>query len=570
VLDLAIVLKTSDLAFGVEGLSMDTWRTRRDRDFFRPVLIGCGLFLATGLGSARTAVAGDGSPGSGRKDAVVRPVLIDKYIEEAWKKAGVKPANIASEPEFLRRAYLDLLGRIPTVREARAYLATRESDKRGKLITYLLDHADYPKNFATIWSILLIGRGNQGQMVDRAALSGWLRKQFADDRPWNEVVRELVSSTGSNKENGAVNYVLAHLEFDAVPLTSRTTRLFLGEQIQCTQCHDHPSNDWKQIDFWGINAFFKGMKAENVRKPDATGLDAYDHTELRDEPTDTYVRFDRRNGLVGVAFPRFLDGRKISQGNDVIRRTELGKLMADPNNEALSKAFVNRMWAHFVGRGFVNPVDDFGSHNPPSHPELLDHLAKEFKESGYNVRKLCQWIMSSRAYQLSSVPTKAGAKDEGLFSQMQLKPMTPEQLFDSLLTATNAQRAGSGDENHRKRDAWLRQFLFTFANDETEESTNFQGTIPQALMMMNGELMNEALSGKPGSFLCEVVEQGSQQASPAGFMVSSIYLAALSRVPTKHEISQAQQYFASYPDSLQVLQDLFWALLNSNEFVLIH
>ena len=151
-------------------------------------------------------------------------------------------------------------------------------------------------------------------MVDRPALTGWLRKQFADSRPWNEVVHDLVSSTGSNKENGAVNYVLAHLEFDAVPLTSRTTRLFLGQQIQCTQCHDHPSNEWKQIDFWGINAFFKGMKTENVDKPDATGLDAYDHTELKDEPTDTYVRFDRRNGLVGVAFPRFLDGRKISQG----------------------------------------------------------------------------------------------------------------------------------------------------------------------------------------------------------------------------------------------------------------
>ncbi len=313
------------------------------------------------------------------------------------------------------------------------------------------------------------------------------------------------------------------------------------------------------------------MKTEAVRKPDATGLDAYDHTELMDEPTDTYVRFDRRNGLVGVTFPRFLDGRKISQGTDVIRRAELGKMIADPNNEALGKAFVNRMWAHFLGRGFVNPVDDFGSHNPPSHPELLDHLAKEFKDRGYNVKELCRWIMASRAYQLSSIPAKAGAKDEGLFSQMQLKPMTPEQLFDSLLTATNAHRAGSGDENHRKRDAWLRQFLFTFANDETDESTNFQGTIPQALMMMNGDLMKEALSGKPGSFLCDVIEQaGRHSRSPDSYMISAIYLAALSRHPSAKEMTQARQYFASYPDSLQVLQDLFWALLNSNEFVLIH
>src|SRR5262249_37557712 len=161
-------------------------------------------------------------------------------------------------------------------------------------------------------------------------------------------VHDLVSSTGSNKENGAVNFVLAHLEFDAVPLTSRTTRLFLGQQIQCTQCHDHPSNDWKQLDFWGINAFFKRLKAEIVTKPSSTGMDAYDHTELTDEPTEAYVRFEKRNGLVGVAFPRFLDGRKISQGTDVLRRAELGKLISDPKNEALAKAFVNRMWAHFL------------------------------------------------------------------------------------------------------------------------------------------------------------------------------------------------------------------------------
>ena len=140
------------------------------------------------------------------------------------------------------------------------------------------------------------------------------------------------------------------------------------------------------------------------------GWNVIDHTELRDEPTEEFANFDRRNGLVGVAFPRFLDGRKISQGTDVIRRAELGKLISDPNNEMLGKAFVNRMWAHFLGRGFVNPVDDFGPHNPPSHPELLAKLAEEFKKSGYDVKKLCRWIMASRAYQLSSMSAKTKAK----------------------------------------------------------------------------------------------------------------------------------------------------------------
>jgi hypothetical protein len=550
------------------------WAARGNARLTSPILGVLGVLLGSVLGMAGPARAGDNPSRKSdrRPTATVSQVsLIDKAIAEAWDKAGVKPARGASDDEFLRRAYLDVLGRIPNVQEARAFLNTRESDKRGKLVEYLLNHPDYAKNMATQWSVLLIGRGNQGRMVDRPALTNWLRKQFGSEKPWNETVHELVSSSGSNKENGAVNYVLAHLEFGAVPLTSRTTRLFLGQQIQCTQCHDHPSNDWKQVDFWGINAFFKGMKADAILKADATGLEAYDHTELRDEPTEEYVKFDRRNGMVGIAFPRFLDGRKISQGSDVIRRAELGKLISDPKNDALAKAFVNRMWAHFLGRGFVHPVDDFGPHNPPSHPELLDQLAKDFQESGYDVKKLCRWIMASRAYQLSSIRTKGSEKEEGLFSAMQLKPMTPEQLFDSLLSATMAHRAGSGDEGGKRRDAWMRQFLFAFANDEAEDGTSFQGTIPQALMMMNGELMQAALSGKAGSFLCDVVEQASHQSrSPENSMIDSLYLAALSRHPTPKELTQSRQYLEAFPDSLQVLQDLFWALLNSNEFILIH
>ena len=150
----------------------------------------------------------------------------------------------------------------------------------------------------------------------------------------------------------------------------------------------------------------------------------------------------------------------------------------------LAKAFVNRLWAHFLGRGFVNPVDDFGTHNPSSHPELLSKLGEEFKKSGYDVKKLCRWIMASRAYQLSSIGVKAkgGDKDEGLFAQMQLKPMSPEQLFDSLLTASMAHHTGgSREDSDRRRQMWLQQFIFTFANDEDGESSSFQGTIPQAL-----------------------------------------------------------------------------------------
>ncbi|MFO0888677.1 MAG: DUF1549 and DUF1553 domain-containing protein [Isosphaeraceae bacterium] len=536
-----------------------------------PTLHGC-LTVVLGLAVlVGPALAGDRQKAAEKPAASGRAEFVDRLLLESWKKAGLKPARAATDEEYLRRAYLDLLGRIPTVQEAKAFFQTKEADRREKLVDYLLEHVDYPKNMATQWTVLLIGRSNQGRRVDRAALTGWLRKQFAANRPWNEVVYDLVAATGSNKENGAVNYVLAHLESEAVPLTSRTTRLFLGQQIQCTQCHDHPSNDWKQADFWGINAFFRGIKVEEKTAVSPTGLEAYDHTELGDEPTDDFARFDKRNGLVGIAFPRFLDGKKISQGTDVVRRAELAKLMVDDKSDYLARAMVNRMWAHFLGRGFVNPVDDLGPHNTPSHPELLGKLAQEFRSSGHDVKQLIRWIMASRAYQASSVRVKGTEKADGQFLVMALRPMSPEQLFDSLLTATGAHKAGGEVQRDRKREEWLRQFLFTFGNDEGDEATSFQGTIPQALMMMNGELMRDALSGKPGSFLGTCIEQShAQTQAPETYLVNQIYLAALSRYPTRKETQQASRYLAAFPDSLQVLQDLFWALLNSNEFILIH
>ena len=151
-------------------------------------------------------------------------------------------------------------GRIPNIREANDFLKSKDAGKRAKLVEYLLAHPDYPKNFATQWKVILLGRKNQAREVDAGALTAWLRRQFAENRPWNEMAFDLIDAKGSNKENGAVNFTLAHMAEGAVNLTSITTRVFLGQQIQCTQCHDHPSNDWKQSDFWGINAFYKGLK----------------------------------------------------------------------------------------------------------------------------------------------------------------------------------------------------------------------------------------------------------------------------------------------------------------------
>ncbi len=522
------------------------------------------------------------APASTVRTTGARLDYIDTMLKESWASNNVKPSKRASDEEFLRRAYLDVLGRIPNIREANAFLRSnekgKESEKRAKLVEYLLADPDYSKNFATQWKVILVGRKMQDRNVDANALTAWLRRQFAENRPWNEMALELVTATGSNKENGAVNFTLAHApEMNnkrnnerTVNLTSITTRVFLGQQIQCTQCHDHPSNDWKQSHFWGIDAFFKGLKREDVRKADATGAVMVEHIELSDAPSDEYASFEKRDARLGIAFPTFLDGRKISQNKDVNRREALGKLITEPSNDNFSKAYVNRMWGHFFGRGFVQPVDDFGPHNLPSHPELLDRLAQDFKSSGYDTKALIRWIMNSEAYQLTSASTKENEKDETLFTHMNLKPMTPEQLFDSLLVATAAHKAGGGEDTTRRRDAWLRQFVQTFANDEGDEGLNFQGTIPQALMMMNGDLMKEAVGGKSGSFLCDLLERAQLQAkgSVEAYVVNNLYLAALSRYPNRKELDGARHFLVNNPDTINVMEDMFWALLNSNEFVL--
>ena len=507
-----------------------------------------------------------------KKAAADSPKLdaIDEMVREGWKEANIKPSRPANDAEFLRRAYLDVLGRIPTIEEAGDFLGRKDNGKRAKLVDHLLAHPDYAKNLAVQYRVLLIGRKRQERMVKPEELENWLRREFASNRPWDQMAHDLIAAKGSNKENGAVNYTMAHLEGGAVPLTSLTTRVFLGQQIQCTQCHDHPSNDWKQGDFWGINAFFKGVKTKEVRTTDSTGGQVTDYYELSDMPSNAYSTFERRNAEIRIAFPTFLDGRKISQGKDVDRRESLAGFICDPANADFAKAFVNRTWARFFGRGFVFPVDDFGPHNPPSNPDLLDQLARDFAESKFDIKALSRRIMLSEAYNLSSVTTPQNKKDDTLFSHMALKPMSPEQLFESLLVATAAHKTGSADDSTKRRDQWLGQFVFAFANDEGEEGSSFQGTIPQALMMMNGDLMERAVGGRPGSFLCDLLDEAKLQVRTPipRFVVERIYVAALSRPPTPGELNMAGEYLSNYPDTIPVMEDIFWALLNSNEFIL--
>lgn len=510
---------------------------------------------------------------TGSTDILVE--FVNERIRQAWEDNELEPSAEADDFEWMRRVSLDIVGHIPSAEDLEAFVADKDKAKRSKLIEKLLDDPAYVRNWTTIWTNLSIGRQTP-RRVSRAGMSKFYREAFAKNRPWKDVVYDIVSAEGHYEENGAVNFMLAQLAMpdDHVQATAKTTRLFLGMQVQCTQCHNHPFNDWKQDQFWQFNAFFKQMQKIDHRKYDPkTGRQEDDYSEIvfRDAPPEVF--YEKRNGEMRVA-KLIYEGRKLSEDSDLNRRSELAKFFIDGESPMVARAAVNRMWGHFFGYGFTKPVDDLGPHNPPSHPDVLDRLTLEFVKSGYDLKRLITWIANTEAYNLTSRSNKKNEADNPLagetpmFSKVYVKPLEAEQLYDSLIIATNAHRSGrsSWEQADQQRQEWMRQFVVAFGNDENEESTTFNGTIPQALMMMNGELVKSALSAKKGSYLETVLAEKSNDIQK----IQKLYQSTLSRQPSKKELAASQQLLKSNKDKLVAFQDLFWALLNSNEFIMNH
>ncbi len=530
----------------------------------------------------------DESSGGSSDDNVVS--FINKQVEQTWEDFGVTPSPAATDGEWVRRVYLDLLGRVPSLKETRDFLNDRESNKRARLVDRLLYDEDYEMEFAnywsTIWTNILIGRtgGNDRRRpVNREGLEKYVRDAYLRNTPYDKFAWELVGGRGNNTPgepefNGAVNFLLDNLQEEQVPATNKVSQIFLGLGVGCTQCHNHPFNEWKQDQFWSMNAFFKQAKPLRTfegRDVVSARLEDEDFAGEDNNPDEAAIFYELRNGLLKVAYPRFVDGTEINPSGyaeDVRRRAELADLIvASPY---MRQAAVNRMWSHFFGYGFTKPVDDMGPHNPPSHPELLEFLADEFRQYDFDMRKLMRWIVLSRPYALSSKAVSGNKADDPgagttpLFSRFYTRQMTAEQLYASLLTVTQVdQTASTLEEQNRIRNQWLQQFTTNFGNDENTEATTFNGTIPQALMMMNGDLMQQAISSKPGSLLHQLSSGGQRPAE----RINAMFMAALSRAPTNQEVQVANQLLgARGGDATAALQDVFWAILNSNEFIIVH
>jgi len=526
---------------------------------------------------------------------------INEKVVAAWNDAGLQSSAEATDGEWCRRVHLDLIGRIPSVDELRTFLADKAPTKKAELVARLLgdDYVDeYARHWTDVWTTVLIGRDVANERVNRPGMRQYLRRAFSKNIPYDRFMEELVTATGANANrrdvdgfNGATNFLSGKMEEmgveNGVQATAKTAQIFLGLQVQCTQCHNHPFNKGKQNQFWEMNAFFRQARALRKRG----GTDDVQWIELVDEdfagegknPEEAELYYELRNGLMKVAYPVFIDGTEISKSGylpatmadgtpyGVERRRELAKLIK--SSPFFAKAIVSRMWGHFLGYGFTKPIDDMGEHNPPSHPELLEALAEMFREQSFDLRELVRWIVLSKPYALSSRTAAANKNDDPAlgekpkFTHFYLRQMQAEELYESLLTATEADQAARGEEAAKKKDAWLSQFVIAFGTDEGDDATTFNGSIPQVLMMFNGDMIKDATSTGKGGFLDRVASGPLSNAAK----IETLYLAALARKPSSSELAVANRMVAARKgDVIGALQDVWWAVLNSNEFIIKH
>lgn len=475
---------------------------------------------------------------------------IDELLAARWQAAGVEPAPLADDANFLRRLHLDLAGVIPAVSDVQDFLSDDNPHKRRELIDRLLVSPGHTTHLADVWRDLMLPRTfDPQQAAGLIGLQNWLRRQFVENRRYDRIVADLLVATGGDEAGPALFYT--SLGVKPEELGTATSRIFLGIRLDCAQCHDHPFDRWTQQDFWGYAAFFARLQQRTTNAANMRLVDVADG-EVRIPDTDTIVP------------TRYPGGATVDEADRGTRRQQLAIWMVSRDNPYLGRAAVNIVWSELFGRGLVEPLDDFGEHNPPSHPQLLQELSDWFVASGYDLQRLYRVLANTRAYQLSSVVGPDGPPPPELFARMTVKTLTGEQLYDSLARVS----LRPGNEGQARLADPRRQAFLVKLMAQTRTPTDFELGVPQALTLMNGaELVavtDEAQSGLLQALEAPYLDDGQR--------VDTAFLAALSRPPAPGERSEFLEYVNSQPDDQrqQAFGDVVWALVNSAEFMLNH
>lgn len=516
----------------------------------------------------KTAAAPPAAADGENDEALQLADRIDQLVALRWQAEGVVVAPPADDAAFIRRASLDIAGKIPSVAELHEFLDDSSPYKRQKLIERLLDSPAYIRHFSNVWRSVMLPEAESNPEV-RFLVPGfeaWLRKALAANTGFDVLVREILTVPVDPRLAGnpfqpqtevtPVGFYQAK-QLKPENLAAGTARMFLGVRIECAQCHDHPFDNWKREQFWGYAAFFAGVERDQNGEKGA--LDAiremFGGRELAIPGTDRKV------------VPTYLDGEKPQLKFRDSARSVLADWMISDRNSYFARTAVNRLWGQFFGVGIVNPVDDFTADNPPSHPDLLDELARQFAAHKYDFKFLIRAITASRTYQLSSRQTDKSQENPRLFARMALKGLSPEQLFDSIAQATGyhepyGNRNQFGMMNNTPREDFLQ--MFDNSRDSVIEQ---QTTILQALAMMNGQFVSDATGIEKSATLAAVAEFPLMT---TGERIEALYLAAFSRKPRPEELARLEKYVGSggaAKDPKKALSDVFWVLLNSSEFL---
>ncbi len=509
--------------------------------------------------------------------AVPTSHAIDRLVLTDLARLRIRPSDLCSDGVFIRRAYLDVCGIIPTAAEVKAFLADTDPKKRTKLIDTLLARSEFADYWAQKWGDLL---RNEEKSLDKKGVTvfhRWIRNWIADDKPLTDFARELLTARGSTYATPAANFYRAVR--DPYLRAESVAQVFLGLRVSCARCHNHPFDVWTQDDYHRFAAVFARIDYRIVDNKRNDDLDKHEFIGEQFVVSKGDGELTLPRG--GDAVPKLLGAKAAVPTGRGDRLGALADWMTAADNPFFAQAQANRVWAHLLGRGIVDPIDDFKRTNPASNPELLDHLAKAFAAGGYKLKPLVRHIMTSRTYQLSATPNDTNADDRTHFSRAAVTPLEAEQLLDAVTSATGTEikwpgypkgtRAGQlaavPQVGRRMAAGDGLRFLKMFGKPERlltcECERGEDPGVLQAFQMLTGELVN-GLIRQSDNRLGQLLDDGK----PPADVLDELYLSAVSRLPTAAERTKLLAYVGGAKDQRAAWEDVTWGLLNSKEFLL--
>jgi len=488
---------------------------------------------------------------------------IDQAVLEKLREVRIPPSDLASDSEFLRRAYIDTIGIVPTMEEARTFLDSKDPQKRQKLVDSLLERPEFVDYWTLKWSDLLRNNSQVKEVKGLQVFYRWIKESVKANKPYDQFVREMLLASGSGFRNGPVNFYNTGDFGGEFPLhlASQTSQVFLGVRIDCARCHNHPFEAWSQMDYYGFAAFFARTRLKNGPE---------ENERIFYPAVDGEVRHPRLNTVIQ---PKYLGGDIASFGVDEDRREKVTTWITSPSNPWFKRSIANRLWNNFFGRGVVHPVDDYRLTNPASNEKLLDAMAEKVVAYKFNLKALMRDILNSRTYQTASTFNELNKGDRVYASHALPRKIYAEVLLDAITVATGAGRRYGPYEravaiaDNRVGDGT--GFLELFGRSprtvacecERTEETN----VTMVLNLLNGAAVNQRIADGNGR-----VARAVRDKKPAKEMIEEFYLAALARRPNAKEEAAALKLLSKAPSQQEGAEDLMWALLNMKEFMFNH